>query len=596
MPIRGALVACFALLTFASVASANPATDLVDATVAQWLSLQTRAGTFIDPSTGHASKGSGDVGYGGIMIGDGMMRSGVRKHDRALVLAGIRAVSAALGVAPRDRGVFDGLAFASAYNFARASLGSDAAFVRVRRRWERYLEQLGAPKIGTFARDCVLSPACFHNHEAVEGAEDAELLATGLRSPLRGTKLHDRGALLRAARAEIGSNEPRFARGDGRTVGATRRSGLALLSDSGSFALAYDGLSTAMLADSIARLGRRAPGAALATLRRTTDALAGFMGPDGDVAYIGRRQEEAWADGGAAAAGAIAATVLPAKGQNVNLAQRAITRLASVYGVDSNGLRVVPRRGRGETGGRGIDADWLDFNAVTVFFLDLAAGALDRERAVQPAPLTADRSGGAFVEQSQLGFSAVRQGDVWFAVHRHAFNGDLRYDFGLVAAKWRRPDGSWQDILRPRPYVFNRAASAGPIIERGGRRWLPYGDRIRVGVRGAVVVSGGFSDTSGHRLRGATFRYTPTARGVTVTFPVRRGDTLLFTTYLSAGDGFRLGDGVADRVSIATASPRPATIRSRGGLSSCCDIHMDAFEAVVRVRRNGVAAYSVAAR
>src|SRR4051812_17696226 len=189
-------------------------TAYVDRVAMVWAGREDRSGAFLDPQTGRPQGG-----YGNVMIGYGLLRTGARKHDDRLVRAGVRGVDTALGEPVAERGVFDLLSMAAAYNFARARLARDPAFADSRPRWERYLRQTESPNIENKAQACIVAPNCFHNHEAVGAAADLELLRTGLRSR------RPRGELRRSALQEVGVAEPSFA--------------TTLLSDTGVWPLAY---------------------------------------------------------------------------------------------------------------------------------------------------------------------------------------------------------------------------------------------------------------------------------------------------------------------------------------------------------------------
>ncbi len=552
MARRAALLAVALALVAAASADAASRTQIAsfaDRVSTVWAGRQDAHGYFKDPQTGRHQGG-----YGNVMIGYGLLRAGARAQDPDLVRAGVRGIDTALGEAPTARGVFDLLAMATAYNFARTHLASNPAFVAARPRWKRYLRQTGAPNTDNKAQQCILSPNCFHNHEAVGAAADLELLRTGLRSR------RPRAVIRRGALHEVGVAEPAFSRPDG------------LLSDSGVWPLAYHALSTAMLARSIQLLGPHAPAAARRTLRRTRAALRGFMAPDGTVAYIGRRQEDLWSLAAAMATGDRA------------VASRAFARIQAEYPLTSRGLPIVPRRGAGAFSPRGVDGKPMTFNGLAIFLLNLAADTPQRGGGA----LRSDRNG-AFVDNAQNGFAAVRHDDVWFAVHRRRLPPDLRNDFGLVAARWRSSNGAWHDILRPRPMRFDAGETAGPVVERAGQRLLPAGDSIAVGRGGAVTVNGRVG------LQPATFHYTPTRRGVRMSMRTQPGDVVAYTVYGPAGTTHVRRGAVSYPTGVVKASPRPASVRIEHGFASCCDVRMVAARMRVRARGNGTVSFVVSA-
>jgi hypothetical protein len=203
------------------------------------------------------------------------------------------------------------------------------------------------------------------------------------------------------------------------------------------------------------------------------------------------------------------------------------------------------------------------------------------------------------LEPEKTGFAAVRHGDLWYAVHRRTITYDRRYDFGLVALKQRLPDGRWRDVMRPRPNTRGPSHdSAGPVIERDGVRYLPYGDSIAVAPGGVVLVRGGYRSEEGVWLRqGVTFRFAPVRGGVAMSFPLRAGDAARVAVYMRVGEGRVRGRSVVDPRLRATVSMRPSDVsfvdRDYG---SCCDAHLVAATAFLRPAADRVVTYTVRAR
>jgi hypothetical protein len=589
-PLIGALAATLALgLAGAPGATgfeAREASDLADRIAAAWAQRQAPNGLFRDPGDGRLSGG-----YGPVMLGYGLLRAGERRRDPELASAGVRAVSTALTKRPAERGVFDLLAVGSAYNFARRELGRNPAVARALGSWAEYLRSAAAPAVGELALGCVRRERCFHNHEIVEAAADLELLDTGLESRRPGTKLADPAALRARARNMLNVVVPSVTGRRARVLGAPGRSRPAgLLSDTGAFPLAYHGLSAAMHAHALSRLGPEVPEPARAALGRSMEGVAGFLGPDGDLAYIGRRQQQAWALAGAAHAGESASVLFLEDGAGrrfESAADRALERLRREHPVSGRGLAMVPREGADE---RGVDANAVVSNGLTLFLLNLAADAAANSPDLTPAQLTADRPAGAFLDPAQSRFAAVRRGDVWFAVHARPRPPDLRNDFGLMALKVRGADGRWRDVLRPRPFTTGGALSAGPVIETGGQRLLPYGDSVRVTSPGIVVVRGAYR-VPGARTGGrpARFRFAAGADGVRMTFPVERGDTVRLTSFVPEGERKQ------ERSAEFETSIEPDGTLVRGGFASCCDTELSARESVLRPKRAGELAWEVRA-
>src|SRR3954454_18221863 len=532
-----ALLACLVAAPAAHAFSPAEGRAAADRAAVAWgRGHQQRDGAFVDYVSGRPT-----YGYAGVMLGYGLLRAGVRAGDHGLIRRGFRAIDAVLSSDHPQRGVFDSLANSTAYAFAAHSLAHDPSFVALRPRWEAYLRSISKPYIkSTNLQACTDDPVCFPNPEAVGAFGDLQLLATGLRSSVPGAKLADPGLLRRSALDVLSSQMPAAAGSAAvSSFGGHVSRGLGLLSDTGTWPLAYHAFSTAMLAGAVADLGDATPAPTRSALRATVGALAGLIAPDGDVAYLGRRQEQAWALASAIYAAAVASGE-PGFDAGVMRAveDRAFARLVSVNRFGPGGLGAVPRDLSRARDYHGIDANSVVPAALTVFLLNLASDAAASSGGAAAGQLPADADG-SFLEPEKTGFAAVRHGDLWYAIHRRVITYDRRYDFGLVALKQRDASGRWHDVLRPRPNTRGPSwDSAGPVIERDGVLYLPYGDSIAVGAGGSVVVRGGYRSEDGVWLRqGVTFRFRPVTGGVAMSFPLLAGDVARVATYVPAGAG-----------------------------------------------------------
>jgi hypothetical protein len=543
-------------------------------------------------------------GYSTLMIGYGLVRAGVRGHDQDSVRRGFRAIESALKINNPHRGVFDALANATAYSWIARNLPDDPSFVALRPRWQRYLTTIAQPFIGSSnLKRCTLDPVCFHNHEAVGAFGDLQLLRTGLHSSGNGAKLADYARLRSAALHRIGVEIPPAAgTGGSWTFGGESRSGVGLLSDSGTWPLAYHAFSTAMLAGAAADIGLgKVPPSTRRALLSTTGALAGMMAPDGDVAYLGRRQETAWA----LASAVYAATVVQRMpgvgarqaGELRAVADRAFTRLVTVHRNGPGGLGAVPRKLSPGMSFRGLDANATTPIALTIFLLNLASDQAEQTGLAKPGRLPAD-SEGAFIEPDKMAFAAVRHGDLWYVVHRNRVGYDRRYDFGLVALKQRDAAGRWHDVMRPRPNTRGHTHdSGGPVLDVKGTRFLAHGTSISLDPGGVVLVRGGFQNQEGKFLRrGVTFRFAPVRGGVRMSFPLRAGDEARITAFMPDGQVRRRGAVLYDSQSSAVVSPAPTRYRFLArGLASCCDESIIEASALFHVPGNRTYTYTVRA-
>lgn len=601
-PLVAAIVAACLTLAAGTAQAVSPkrASDDADRIAVAWLKQQQKNGSFLDPV---AKMPTG--GYGNVMLGYSLMRAGERRHDERLVREGARAVTSGLYEPSRFRGVFDQLSIAASYNYARAHLAHDAFVAKQRRLWGPYLQRIGQPHTQGVLQACMLNPKCFHNHEAAEDLADLELLNTGLSSTLPTAKLADRAALQRKVYLKISGD---LTQSEGHAA-TTSWSGLGrplgMLSDTGQWANAYHALSTAMLAAMVERLGSKATPGTRDTLRTTTDTLDAFMAPDGDVAYFGRRQEQSWALAATAYAGVTAAAVLPDKQaarRYVGMADSAFERIKRVYLKGPLGIQPLPRTIKSITAyPDGVDANVAVSSGLTAFFLNLTSDVAKRTTHVKRGELPAERDG-YFLQPDQSGFATVRHGDLWFAVHRRPLTADPRFDFGLASLKRKRADGSWEDLIRPRPLTHGkRVNSAGPVLTSKGKRYVPWGSTIDVKPGGVVEVHGGWRYLRGASVgpwlrEGVTFTFTPVRNGVSLSFPVRSGDDVRMTTYVPTPQARQGPNWIGDDHSTASLSTKPSRVRlGPVTLASCCDPHLTAGTMALRVGSNGTLAYTVTA-
>ena len=543
-----------------------------DAVVRAWVPYQNADGTFIDPVLGRGSA------YGTTMLGFGLLRAGARNEDPALIAAGIRAFNSRLRSRSRVRSYFELLPFAKGYVFAKNELADDPLWRQSRAGWERYLRSfVRGPYTGS-AAGCIARPTCYHNHEAVQTAAEIALLKTGLRSGDRRSPLRHPKRLERRILREVNRVVPPFIGRQGSLRGVRRLRGIGLLSDSGSWPLAYHSLSTAMYAVSLQALpaGRTREGRK--ALRRATRASLGLMAPDGDVAWLGRRQQEAWAAASAVTAGIAGARVVRIRiGERDSLrtmARDALIRLVTHHPISANGLANTPRTFTDPAPdfSRGVQSDPINSNGLAVFLLNLAA---DRAGTYSTSSIPMDFDGHMIVPD-QSGFASVRHAGVWYAVRRLARRTDLRSEFGLLAVKVRRGDG-WQDLLEPRPVsghgTLTGGSTIGPVIVRGGRRYRPLGLRFRPGAAGAMTVVTQFS--AGSRRFTVPVRYTPVPDGVSVGLATRPSDIVEFTSFHPTAELQFFPDGVGDK-SAKIAVPRLEGVTRREGFVSCCEPQLTA--------------------
>jgi hypothetical protein len=570
--------------------------DMADRVAKPWVAHQDGHGLFYDKFAAYAAPG-----YGPVMVGYSLMRTGLRDHNQKLIDAGVRAADSEVRQYGPLTGVFERLAFAKSYTLARDHLPTNPYFAKRRKRWETYLKSLGKPHEGAQAINCIQSPTCFHNHEAVEIDSDLAMLDTGLVSKQPGALLSDRKKLRAEAMHELSVTIPEFT---GRRAGSTGpgpKTGLGILSDSDARPLAYHELSIQAAAQPLLELGKKAPPATVAAVLRGVEAMAAFMAPDGDLSYIGRRQEQAWVMADAVYDGVVGARLTKdpaARARFLSMAARAMDNLDRFHPIDAWGMRIVPRPDQSPVNyERGIDLQNINYQGIVSYTLNLAADAAKGlPTDIKRVPITADDPNGGFVDPLDARFAATRHGDIWYAVHGRLRLPDARKDFGMTALK-QKVDGKWVDIMSPRPLTQGGGRSGGPVIVVNGDRYFPSRGEVKLHKGGVITVRGGFEDRKYVDLgRQVVFTWTPTNSGVRMQFPALAGDVVRFTAFMPTASARATRTGARDAKAVYSTRPRPSSVRLAGGFSSCCELHMTAATMTVRVKRDGPVTYTVRAR
>ena len=495
-------------------------------------------------------------------LGLGLIQAGLMHDDAAQVDAGVRTIDDYVVKGPLDGppGVFDHFAIATAYNVMREQRADHPMFAEHRSAWEDFLRRQPLHWLPNTRH--------YANKYMVEVVAVLESRRSGLSSDARGSAMADGVASERRALRILDEVAPTIARG-----ASTRVAGAPalVLSDPSNDALAYHALTLGFYGRAIELAGPRASTRARDALQRVARASWALMAPDGELAYVGRSQQQAWslaltAYGAEVAAADADGTWAP---RFHAVADRAVARLRSMHGVGEHGFSITPSgAASARTGRHGVDryASGPGYTGLTLAGL---AWAIDyAEKHDRPiGAIASDTPSAWLLGRGRTALHAVRTPGSWFAVkHSRSSSGaDLRYDFGLVALKRPGDDGSWRDVLVPRPHTTGRGDSAGPVLDGA----LPDGTRARVRSNGAVTVQGGYRN--GHRWlsSGETFRFTPVSCGVKATFTRRRGGTLEYSVFFRTRPSISGGQLTSDGIAVQ-ASPRPS-VRLKGGYASATD-------------------------
>jgi len=368
-------------------------------------------------------------------------------------------------------------------------------------------------------RPALLFDDTYHtNKSLVEAVGILEMLDAGVKLP--------RASFWRArAMAVIGTSLPRVARDytTSTSMGAT-----TVLSDPPKNPVSYHALTLAYLARATQILGRRTPIETRRLLVHMARGLVFLTAPDGDYAQWGRSQAQAWALSLGAYGLRVAAPHATARERPrmQATADLLLQRMQSAYHRGPYGLLYVPAFAdldRPYVEPRGVDP-----YANLVTYLPLALKGLAwlpdaPAPANRPAASATAVSGTVRLNPGTNGESVVvRRPAVWFGVRpagmldgNHGF--DLRYDFGLFAAKARNAAGTWVDVVRPRPATTGTAVdSAGPVLVSPAGRAHPTAESVRTTAGGGVVLGVAWMRGGSVVARG-TVTYTPQGAGVRMT-------------------------------------------------------------------------------
>src|SRR3954447_18269711 len=186
-------------------AAVQAAAALAGPVVAAWAGMQRSDGTFPDYVLRNDAPGARRDRYGPAMLGAALVRHSMRTGDRRARDAGLAAIGWAVRhPAPGAQGAFELLALADAYRPARAALGEDPSFERVRRPWEHRLRHARRHVLGIRRG--------YHNTALVEAMAVLETQGLSLASAdPHAIAGGDRATAARLARGLIARALPRLA-------------------------------------------------------------------------------------------------------------------------------------------------------------------------------------------------------------------------------------------------------------------------------------------------------------------------------------------------------------------------------------------------
>jgi hypothetical protein len=552
-------------------AASRDLNGLLNTSLDAWASAQTESGAYPDYSRPGCAGRCG--GYDEAMLAYAMLLNGLRTGDQHQLDASFKAIAWTASQEHKPWSVFETFAMASAHNLARTRLPDDPRFQAVRGQWENWLR--AAPVLRLHRRR-------YSNQVLVDAVAMLELGRSGLTSDIPGSLLADRAGNVARAAALINGTIPQIAR---RFTTGPRGARLTVLSDPPSNPIAYHGLTAGFLARGIELLGVRASASARTTLAKMARASAHIAAPDGDLAWSGRSQQQAWVLplSAYAALGARTEDALP-------LADAAVKRLVSLHRGGPHGLAITPTLAAGADGASlraDLGIDWYASTAAYTGLTTMGANWLaERLEAARPSPgqrLPAHGKGATTLSTGAGTFATVRRGDSWYAV-RLAAAGDLRMDFGVAAWKTRDVGGTWCDRLPLRPVG---RGGAGPYLVRHGRSAAAHAESLAVTRRGVVTLKGGGFKAGRRYLRRTRFVVTPAANHLRYEFSARRGDHVLYSVFLPADSSITSTPRGLNSSRLRVEANHPATLTIDGRYASGREAGLVKATLDVAVQRSG---------
>lgn len=496
------------------------------AIAAPWVSGQRADGSFPDYM---ATRGSpARDRYGEAMLGYGLLKTGLQRRDGRAVDSGLRALAYSVAnPRPSHSVVFEQLALAAGYNLARAGVPRHPLFAANRSHWESRLRQMRPTWLGR-------GRGRYFNQHLVDAVAVIELARSGVRSRLPGTVSSDPERARRLAERLVNSGLPR---GLAPRTARSARAGTTTVTSDG--ALAYHALTVGFYARAVKLLGRRASPRARSLLGRLARATWALAGPDGDVAYFGRSQGQAWTlaltayGTEEAAAGAErdwAARHRASSG-------RTLRRLGEVHVGGPTRLYLTPAFRADPDTAVAAQEDYVSGSAYSGLTLVGLGWAGDHVRPGdrRSGRLAADDRSAILVDGGPRRFAAVSTGSVWFAVRQSpAGSRELGSGAGVIALKVIDRRGRWHDVL-PHGVLGRPPDSAGPLLRMGGgAAAIPLGRRLTLSRGPSVRLEADLLTPSGRSARRAMIAFAPAGCGVRIVPKARAGERWEYSVFLPA--------------------------------------------------------------
>lgn len=511
--------------------------ELPDLVLTPWLSSQTKNGNFRRPSGTLLNDGYANAG-----IAYGMLQEAARTGDVRYFNSAMRAYSWITRTRYPMFGVFYQMFSASAYNLAREKFGNRAAFKKIRKRWANQLRRFPYQ-----SKRRVLGTSYRYNKDIVEAVQVIELYNSGLRGNSRSAILRDRKAALKRAVRLMNVWVPRAAANYSQTVGKAEgwpfEAVVAPVSDPPNNPPAYNALTAGFFARAYARL----PYFERTERMRTTaevmiDGVIARSAPDGDIAFDGRSQEQAWALSSAAYA-AWNATEFESgvlRAVHAAFARRVKERLENIHVTpkSSFGFVLTPAAGccdrRDKPPGQDLYYDVGKYAGLTSLTMGWAIDARPADWNSGPDALPTDTPSNFNYGLGNGRFYQHRGENVYWFVRQKSDYWDARSDMGVSVLKIRGTGGLWVDAIPPRPYTGGHHRPADPaapcLVYRRGCAYLELD--IPQAQAAGFAYRARWRTPRGTLVRTGTAAITPTARGLTIAWSSLPQDKFQLDSFL----------------------------------------------------------------
>ncbi|MGK2877163.1 MAG: hypothetical protein ACSLFF_01080 [Solirubrobacterales bacterium] len=538
-----------------------PLRELPDLVLAPWLTTQTKNGNFNRPSGTPAVDGYGNAG-----IAYGMLQEAARTGDDKYFKSAMKTFAWIIKTRHSMNGVFYQMFSASAYNFARANFGNRIEFKRVRVAWANKLRRF------QYQRG-VLGSRYHYNKNLVEALEVIELYNTGLRGNSPRAILNDRRLALTRAVRLLNVHIPRRVEDYSQVVGVSEgwpfTGTVADMSDPPDNPPAYNAFVAGMYARAYAQLP---PSQRTERMRLTAETMirgvVARTAPDGDIAFDGRSQEQAWALSLAAYGAWSASSFATGAEREIFLAfaRRVIKRLENVHvtSASSFGFVLTPAAGccdkRDMPPGQDNYYDVIKYSGLTAMTLGWAIADRPDDWQSGNGALPSDGLSNFIYGSGRGRFFQHRGADIYWFLRQQSDYFDARSDMAVAVMKVRNANGTWTDVVPPRPYTGGHHKPADPaapcLVFRKGCAYLE--------LHGGTAIGGGAYE---FEAIWRTARRTLVRRGSATVKPTATGLRLSWTG--AVGDVFKFDNFLPSAKCTTTGVTGPRLVVTVSGQSEC---------------------------